>query len=227
MLVLFHTNHAQAAEDNNSGAQVTTPVAQNGGIDSTDSFTNSMAYRQAENGSVLLKNTDSQTGTGIADATFDLFDSNEKLVQSELRSYSNGEITVNDLIPGDYYFIQTTVPQNYTIHSEQIPFVISSDQTTDLSVVNPKVTKKAPIFIGDPIVIGDPPEKPTATPMYTISSQKPQYDSMVYPDSAKKLATLPQTGDYKKGNKLLQSIAGVIILIIIGTEYLFWKSNRD
>lgn len=31
----------------------------------------------------------------------------------------------------------------------------------------------------------------------------------------------------RSDDKALESVAGVIVLIIIGTEYMFWKSNHE
>lgn len=76
-------------------------------------------------------------------------------------------------------------------------------------------------------VIGDPPEEAPAKsamkaskPIKVLPDPETEHDA-VYPATGK----LPQTGN-NNNDSLLESIAGVIILFIVGTEYLFWKSRK-
>ena len=42
----------------------------------------------------------------------------------------NGQITLNNLQPGDYQFVETVAPTYYVLNSAPIPFTITSNQTT-------------------------------------------------------------------------------------------------
>lgn len=253
-------------------------------------------------GSVILTNTDAKDGAPIANSTFDLYDNNEKVVKTNLTTDSKGQINVADLPAGNYYFLQTKTPANYTLNDQKFPFTITSGKVatvlvtnldppttqpvdptdpdpvdppttvdpTDPDPVDPPVTVdptdppvvvdpstpepvdpsdpsagqpvlpdtstdsdnyntgnehkvQNAIFVGDPIVIGDPPVSSRPTPVYYASSNNDSFRSRVFP--SRTTGNLPQTGN-DKSDSFLQSVVGIIILFIIGSEYLFWKKSK-
>lgn len=265
---------------------------------------------QVGTGNVVLTNTNSQTSVPIANSVFDLYDDNGKIVKSNLTTDQKGQISLTGLPTGNYYFLQTKTPTNYTLNTQKFPFTISDTKTATVFVTNtdppattdPSTPDPAPvgppattdpsnpdpapvdppattdpitpdptpvdpplitdptdpnaptdpidsqpvipvdpsspsaggsssantpkmenaIFVGDPIVLGDPPTT-QAKPVYYATTDNDSYRSQVFP--SKKMTRLPQTGN-DKNDSFLQSIVGVIILFIIGSEYLFWKKSK-
>lgn len=237
-------------------------------------------------GDVILTDTDSQDGSPVVNASFDLYDSNDKLVKSNLVTDQKGQISLTGLTTGNYYFLQTKTPSNFTLNNNKFPFTIVNDKVATVSMTNidppttqptdptdqnsadsPLITDptdpdpdpvettdsssgqtvipvdpSAPtsgvsesnvasaatpklqnaIFVGDPILIGDPPEA-NVKPVYYASNNNDQYHSQVFP--SRRSGKLPQTGN-SKGDSFLQSVAGVFILFIIGSEYLLWKKSK-
>lgn len=69
-------------------------------------------------------------------ANFDLYD---KATGTKIASYvtdSDGKITVNDLPPGDYYWLETSPPQGYTLDSTEHVFTVVSNGTATLTIEN-------------------------------------------------------------------------------------------
>lgn len=68
-------------------------------------------------GSVTLhKKNGEMDGTDLAGATFKLFkvkDGNDELIQKNLTTGSQGEINVDNLLYGDYYFVETSAPEGF------------------------------------------------------------------------------------------------------------------
>ncbi|WP_257611482.1 prealbumin-like fold domain-containing protein, partial [Oenococcus oeni] len=62
---------------------------------------------QESTGSVLLNKIDSDTGNPLQGAVFDLYKSDGSKVASNLTTDANGQIKVNDLKPGSYYFVES------------------------------------------------------------------------------------------------------------------------
>ncbi|WP_125711142.1 SpaA isopeptide-forming pilin-related protein [Companilactobacillus zhongbaensis] len=290
---------------------------------------------EVDQGSVILTNTNAKDGTPITNSTFDLYDNNDKVVKTNLTTDSKGQINLTALPAGNYYFVQTKTPPNYTLNDQKFPFTITGGKVATVSVTNldPPTTQPvdptdpdpvdppatvdptdpdpvdppatvdptdpdpvAPpttvdptdpdpvdppatvdptdpdptnppvivdpstpdpvdpsdpsagqpvlpdlstnsgdnntgnthkvqnaIFIGDPIVIGDPPVSAKAKPVYYASSDNDSFRSRVFP--SRSTGDLPQTGN-DKNDSFLQSVVGVIILFIIGSEYLFWKKSK-
>src|SRR5699024_2156735 len=63
-----------------------------------------------ERGSVVLTKVDEDSNVVLAGATFKLQDSGGNVVKTNLVTNAAGQIVVNDLEPGDYYFIETKAP---------------------------------------------------------------------------------------------------------------------
>ncbi|MDR3215292.1 MAG: hypothetical protein LBT75_03320 [Bacilli bacterium] len=86
----------------------------------------------------LLKEDD--IGNIITGATFDLYSKDgTKINSSALVTNSSGLINVNNLIPNDYYFVETSAPAGYTLVSGHIDFkiILNPSATVSLKAVDP------------------------------------------------------------------------------------------
>ena len=101
------------------------------------------AANRIKTGSVILTKTDSDTGGKVKNATFSLFNRSGELLKSKLTTNQNGEIKVDDLKPGDYYFQETQAPAGYVLNDKKIYFTIKFQVTTEVahaSAENAEVT---------------------------------------------------------------------------------------
>ena len=73
---------------------------------------------------VRLVKTDVTSGATLANATFSLFHKDDTLVQQGLKTDENGEIYVDQLNPGEYYFRETSAPGGYMLDSRKLPFTL-------------------------------------------------------------------------------------------------------
>ncbi|MDR3215293.1 MAG: hypothetical protein LBT75_03325, partial [Bacilli bacterium] len=86
----------------------------------------------------LIKEDD--IGNTIKGATFDLYSKDgTKINSSDLVTNNSGSINVSDLVPNDYYFIETSVPEGYSLVSGHIDFtiILNPSSPVSLKVVNP------------------------------------------------------------------------------------------
>lgn len=84
------------------------------------------------------KKIDSMTNLPLSGATFNLMDSNKKVINT-LTSNSNGVIESSIDMPGDYYLKEVKAPSGYNLDSKEIKFTIKdSDLGTTLNIDNIK-----------------------------------------------------------------------------------------
>ncbi|WP_192917676.1 SpaA isopeptide-forming pilin-related protein [Companilactobacillus mishanensis] len=86
-------------------------------------------------GSVILTKTDAQNeDAAVVGATYDLLDATGNVIQTGLKTDTNGQITVPGLPAGNYSFAETSAPEGYVANSEPVEFTINPGETTALSV---------------------------------------------------------------------------------------------
>lgn len=86
-------------------------------------------------GSVQLQKTDSDTNKALQGATFDLYKADGSKLQTGLVTDANGQLVVNDLKPGNYYFLETSAPVGYNFdNTKQYDFTIDFNQQTIATV---------------------------------------------------------------------------------------------
>ncbi|MCL4970814.1 SpaA isopeptide-forming pilin-related protein, partial [Lacticaseibacillus paracasei] len=87
-------------------------------------------------GSVVLNKTDGDTGKTLAGAVFDLYKKNGTKIASGLTTDAKGQIQVNDLKPGDYYFVETAAPAGYELNDSKLNFTVELQTTTKVATVS-------------------------------------------------------------------------------------------
>ncbi|WP_181995989.1 collagen binding domain-containing protein, partial [Bacillus sp. ME5] len=63
-----------------------------------------------------------------------IVDMNGNDVRADLTTDKDGKISVSDLRPGDYQFIETKAPTHYDLNQTPINFTVEKSQTTTASV---------------------------------------------------------------------------------------------
>nr|WP_233167612.1 SpaA isopeptide-forming pilin-related protein [Paenibacillus roseus] len=80
-------------------------------------------------GSVELTKVDADDNSIVlSGAVFELRDAGGTLLQSNLSTGADGKLTVDDLPPGNYSFVETTAPTDYVLSGAAIPFTIVKNQ---------------------------------------------------------------------------------------------------
>ncbi|KLA28463.1 SpaA isopeptide-forming pilin-related protein [Bacillus cereus] len=85
-------------------------------------------------GGVELSKVDDVDGTTLEGAVFNIVDMNGTVIRKNLTTNSQGKISVSNLRPGDYQFIETKAPKHYDLNKEPIPFTIEKGQAEPISV---------------------------------------------------------------------------------------------
>ncbi|MCM2675893.1 SpaA isopeptide-forming pilin-related protein [Alkalicoccobacillus plakortidis] len=92
------------------------------------------ATNTLSNGSVVLEKVDDVDSTVLAGAEFRLETLDGELVAEELTTNENGRITVSDLKPGSYQFIEVVAPVGYDLSDEPYAFEIVKGQEQSLVI---------------------------------------------------------------------------------------------
>lgn len=67
-----------------------------------------------------------ESGKTLAGAIFKVIDKNGQDVQTNLVSDTSGKVTVTDLAPGDYQFVETQAPDGYILNTKKLTFTINA-----------------------------------------------------------------------------------------------------
>ncbi|MCA9764872.1 MAG: LPXTG cell wall anchor domain-containing protein [Carnobacterium sp.] len=99
--------------------------------------TSSINYK----GSVEFKKIN-ESGTGLEGAEFSILDNENQLIQDKLVSGVKGLVKANELVPGDYTFVETKAPTGYLINKTPVEFTIAdkiAGEPTDVVAKDPTV----------------------------------------------------------------------------------------
>ncbi|MDP7991662.1 SpaA isopeptide-forming pilin-related protein [Bacillus sp. MHSD_36] len=106
---------------------------------------NVTATNSLTKGGVILTKIDDIDRTMLKNAVFKIVDMDGKEVRTNLVTDDNGEISVSDLRPGDYQFIETAAPEHYVLNETPIPFKIERNQTKKIPVTGKNTLKKGSV----------------------------------------------------------------------------------
>lgn len=84
-------------------------------------------------GSVELSKV-GEDGETLEGAVFSLFDSGDYELQTGLITNEEGQIVVEDLVPGSYYFVETEAPFGYMLDDTPLPFEIDFNQEAQVEL---------------------------------------------------------------------------------------------
>ncbi|KXY08055.1 SpaA isopeptide-forming pilin-related protein [Bacillus sp. FSL K6-0067] len=106
---------------------------------------NVTATNSLKKGAVTLTKIDDIDRTMLKGAIFKIVDMNGNEVRTNLGTDKNGKISVSDLRPGDYQFIETKAPEHYVLDETPIPFTIERSQTKEINVTGKNTLKKGSV----------------------------------------------------------------------------------
>ncbi|MEC0494517.1 SpaA isopeptide-forming pilin-related protein [Bacillus glycinifermentans] len=92
-----------------------------------------------KNSVVLTKVDQSDKDTVLPGTTFNLTDSDGKVLIADLTTDEKGQITVRGLEPGEYRFVETKAPENYKLDQTPIPFTISNTDSKPVEITEENI----------------------------------------------------------------------------------------
>lgn len=142
-------------------------------------------------GTVELTKVDADNANNrLANAEFQLLDSDHNVLRDNLKTDRDGKLKANDLAPGTYYFKETKAPADYQLSDKLIEFTIAAAHSGKPVTVEVRAKNK---------MIPNQPNRP---------SRPNTPDQGFY----------PKTGEDKNISLLI--IGAIIILIVVGVIYI-------
>jgi len=86
-------------------------------------------------GNVMLTKMDSNGRKVLEGAEFSLQSKIGKDIKAGLKTDKNGQISVKDLVPGEYQFVETKAPKGYKLDKIPVKFAIKVGQTNTLNLI--------------------------------------------------------------------------------------------
>ncbi|HCM89630.1 SpaA isopeptide-forming pilin-related protein, partial [Vagococcus sp.] len=103
--------------------------------------TNNLVPQEPYVGDVLLTKVDSNHDNQVlSGAEFSLYQATGKLIHTDLTTDGEGQLKVENLPKGDYYFKETKAPKGYELSEENYSFTIKENETNEMTQVT--VTNK-------------------------------------------------------------------------------------
>ncbi|MBC2065062.1 collagen binding domain-containing protein [Listeria welshimeri] len=162
-------------------------------------------------GSVSLVKIDSETKEKLAGAEFELQDENGETLRTNLKTNEDGMLYVDDLLPGNYQFVETKSPAGYILDTTPVKFEIEIDNKQIGLLVTKENTKKP-----ETPEIPNIPDEPTI-PKAPSNPKKP--DTIV--SSSNHSQTLPKTGD----SPLINGLGLLLVAISTGGLLIFRRKQ--
>ena len=95
---------------------------------------------------VKIIKQDKETKEKLENVEFNILDSNKKIIYSNLKTNSEGEIQITNLLPGKYYIQEANAKDGYILKEELIEFDIEFNQELTITIDN-SLDKKPEIQI--------------------------------------------------------------------------------
>lgn len=141
----YHVQETQAPAGYNLNAEVFDIV-----LDSQTNYQTVAVKDTAIKGSLTVTKIDAATKAQLANATFELRDANNQVVQTAVTA-ANGQLIFNDLALGTYRLTEVTAPTGYQLDSRSQQIVITADEANQVVTVEDEAMPTTPVA----------PEKPT------------------------------------------------------------------
>ncbi|MGL5479973.1 MAG: SpaA isopeptide-forming pilin-related protein [Clostridium sp.] len=94
-------------------------------------------------GSISLTKVDSKDNKKVLEgATFNLLNEKGEVVAKDLVTDKNGQIVVNNLVPGKYAFVETKAPNGYELNSKKYEVTLAADKVGKVQAQSVQVTDK-------------------------------------------------------------------------------------
>ncbi len=139
-------------------------------------------YPKNETKIVIIK-LDEDTKGKMEGVEFELLDENKNVIYNDLKTNNNGEIQVNNLIPGIYYLRETNTKDGYSKYEELIKISIKLNEQVVVTVNNKKEDK--------PTI--ETSEKKLEVNQ-EIVKEKNEKQTNIIQENIKQVKTLPVTG---------------------------------
>lgn len=97
-------------------------------------------YNKNETKIKLIKK-DNQTNALLENVEFSLYNSNKDIIYTNLKTDKNGEILIENLIPGTYYIKETKSKDGYILNNEFIKIDVKFNETVTITINNSKEEK--------------------------------------------------------------------------------------
>ena len=79
---------------------------------------------------------DKETKKRLANVEFDILDSKQNVIYANLKTNENGEIQIENLIPGEYYIKETNTKDGYVLDNNIIKFTVKLNEECTITVNN-------------------------------------------------------------------------------------------
>lgn len=85
---------------------------------------------------VKIIKQDKETQERLENVEFNVLDSNKQIIYSNLKTNKDGEIEIENLIPGTYYIQETSTKEDYLLNEELIEFDIALNEELIIKIDN-------------------------------------------------------------------------------------------
>lgn len=132
--------------------------------------TGSKKVYYTENDTKLIINKKDEYGkNNLQGVEFELLDENKNALYTELKTDENGQIIIDNLLPGTYYIKETKALEGYEIYDKLIKVELELNETATINVINSE-------------------EEPN------IKTEKKESENTVKQSNTEKVVKLPKTG---------------------------------